>query len=617
MNHQKIKTSTLDDFKSNWKLLVFSDLIYKAIAFAVLAPLTGIVFRALLSLSGGKVIADTDILYFLLGPAGWIFLVVVGAFILTILLLELATLLGVLARSKRNSKTDIADVISFTISHLRPVLRLSLRVVGISILVVGPFLAIVGIVYLSLLRDFDINYYLTERPPEFRTALILAGISIIIPVCILLRLTAGWLFALPMVIFEKVPPKKALKKSSVRARGHIVPILLWIAGWLITSLLIGFIINLTTNLLGRVIIPGVDDSLTHIVIVLGIVILVGGLASLLVNTIAQSLLACLIMNLYKQVSGKKQLRGIKREAKTSHHNLRRYITNGRLAAVGVIAIAVAVTLGLSAVQTLDFNHTVQVTAHRGASAKAPENTMASIRQAIEDDADWVEIDVQESAEGEVIVIHDSDFMKLSGNPIKAWEVTSRDLEHLDIGSYYDAKFKDERVPTLADVLQACKGKANVTIELKYYGHDVMLEEKVARIVEENGMEENIVVMSLKQSGIDKMKQLRPNWTTGLLTATAIGDLTSANADFLAVNSKLATRKFVKRAHAEGKAVHAWTVNDPITMSILAGRGVDNLITDNPELAKRTLEDWYEMTPAEKLILQFAGLFGQKAVSVEQ
>ena len=69
-----------------------------------------------------------------------------------------------------------------------------------------------------------------------------------------------------------------------------------------------------------------------------------------------------------------------------------------------------------------------VIAHRGAAGKAPENTMASIRQAIEDGTDWIEIDVQETADGKVVVIHDSDFMKLAGVNMKVWDGTLHELK---------------------------------------------------------------------------------------------------------------------------------------------------------------------------------------------
>ena len=140
------------------------------------------------------------------------------------------------------------------------------------------------------------------------------------------------------------------------------------------------------------------------------------------------------------------------------------------------------------------------------------------------------------------------------------------------------------MPTLDDVLQLCQGKIRVNIELKYYGHDQQLEQRVIDIVNAHGMDDGVVIMSLKKSGIDKFKQLQPDWPAGLLTATAVGDLSRVEADFLAVNVQLATPSFVRAVHRRGKRVFVWTVNDPLTMSIMMGRGVDSIITDQPAMA---------------------------------
>ena len=171
----------------------------------------------------------------------------------------------------------------------------------------------------------------------------------------------------------------------------------------------------------------------------------------------------------------------------------------------------------------------------GSSAAAPENTMAAVRQALVDRADWVEIDVQETADGHVVLFHDSDFMKLAGVDLKIWDATLADLKDIDVGSWFGPDFKDERVPTLDEVLKECKGKAGVNIELKYYGHDEQLEQRVAEIVEANGMQDHVVFMSLKQDAVKKMKSLRPQWKVGLLMSVSAGDLKNIHADFLAVN----------------------------------------------------------------------------------
>ena len=106
-----------------------------------------------------------------------------------------------------------------------------------------------------------------------------------------------------------------------------------------------------------------------------------------------------------------------------------------------------------------------------------------------------------------------------------------------------------------------------------------------------------------------MKELRPEWKTGLLTAVALGDLTEVDADFLAVKASIATRPFIRAAQERRKQVLAWTVNDPISMSSLIGRGVDGLITDKPGLARNVLEMRKNLSSVERLLIELAGLLG--------
>ena len=178
---------------------------------------------------------------------------------------------------------------------------------------------------------------------------------------------------------------------------------------------------------------------------------------------------------------------------------------------------------------------------------------------------------------------------MAGNPLKIWNATLEDLKSIDIGGSFSAEFKNERVPTLSQVLELCQGQVGVNIELKYYGHDQRLEERVIELVEARQMESEIVMMSLKMSAVKKMRELRPSWRVGLLSAVAVGDLKQVDADFLAISVGIASSQLIQDAHAVGKEVHVWTTNDPVTMSMMIGRGADHLITDQTVMAREVIE----------------------------
>ena len=286
----------------------------------------------------------------------------------------------------------------------------------------------------------------------------------------------------------------------------------------------------------------------------------------------------------------------------------------RVLLVVLLVTALAGFTGIWLLRSVQLDDEVIVVAHRGAAGAAPENTLASIRRAIEDGADWVEIDVQETRDGQVVVIHDSDFMKLSGNPLKVWDGDLAEIRQIDVGSWFGDEFADQRVPTLQQVLEEIRGRSRLVIELKYYGHDQQLEQRVVELVEDAGMTQDVVIMSLKLAGVEKVQALRPDWTTGLLAATAIGKLSKVDVDFLAVNQNMANRGFIRRAHASGKRVFVWTINDALSLSRWMSMGVDGVITDEPALAKRVLAERSELRPAERLLLSAAFFFGKPEVA---
>ncbi|MCP4820121.1 MAG: glycerophosphodiester phosphodiesterase, partial [Shimia sp.] len=287
------------------------------------------------------------------------------------------------------------------------------------------------------------------------------------------------------------------------------------------------------------------------------------------------------------------------------------VPKGLLVAVtaGALAFGGAGLLGLADLAPVDDGQPVAVIAHRGAANAKPENTMAAVIEAVRVGSDWVEIDVQETADGEVVVMHDSDFMKQASNPLNIWDATMADLADIDIGSWFDPTYADERTPLLADVLRATKDKSGVVIELKYYGFDKQLEQRVVDIVEAEDMVDQVKIMSLKYAAVEKMRNLRPDWDIGLLASASLGQMWELDADFLAVNSATTSHRLVRESRAAGKEVYVWTVNDPLSMSAMISLGVDGLITDEPELARQVLSERRALNGTERLILGLAGQIG--------
>ncbi len=599
----------------SWRTLVVADLLYKLVAFVLLTPLFGLMFRSLLAFSGHSVLSDVDIAMFFAGPLGWFCAIVLGAVWLAIVALEQASLLAILAAHETGQKIGVIGSLRVAASYAPSILYVTGKMIGWSLLVVAPFLLIAGCVYALLLGEYDINYYLNERPTEFKLAVGLGVTLALVLVGVLLRLYSAWFLALPLILFDHVPPKNGLQASHDLVSGQRLKVLTWLVVWLVIVLAANVLLTTAVGFAGHWLVPSNLGSVVILATRVGLMLLVLVAAGLVLNLLATIGLAGILFHGYQQLNPS-SVTAIDASYVDDLKSDNPVFTRPRLLVAGIVGVLGAALMGYWSLSTLQFQDDTQIMAHRGASKVAPENTMAAFRQAIADGADWIELDVQETADGEVVVLHDSDFMKLSGNPLKIWNAQLEELASIDIGSWFDPQFAEERVPTLAEVLELCKNKVCVNIELKYYGHDQQLEQRVVDIVESAGMAEQIMVMSLKPAGVAKIKALRPDWKCGLLLSVYVGNLQKITADFLAVNAKFASRTFVKRAHEANKQVFVWTVNDAGTMCQMMNRHVDGILTDRPELAKQVLRQRSEMSTAERLLAELSILFNQPQAEVE-
>ena len=160
----------LRDMRGNWKALALTDIAYKLLAFIVLTPIVSVAFHVFLALSGRHVVADEDILRFVQEPIGWICILAIGTLSVAILALEQAALMGIVCAADYDRHLTVRDALWFAAAHAWPVLRVTARIVVLTLLALAPLLAAAGIVYVLLLTKFDINYYLTGE-----TTRLLAG----------------------------------------------------------------------------------------------------------------------------------------------------------------------------------------------------------------------------------------------------------------------------------------------------------------------------------------------------------------------------------------------------------------------------------------------------------
>lgn len=251
----------------------------------------------------------------------------------------------------------------------------------------------------------------------------------------------------------------------------------------------------------------------------------------------------------------------------------------------------------------------KITSHRGYSYKAPENTLPAIEAAIDSMSDYVEIDVQETKDDVVVVFHDPSLKRITGEKGRLWEYTYGDLLLMDFGGWFSEEFAGTGILTLAEALEACKGRIDMNIELKADHYSDTLVEETLKLIEEYNMEGQVVLSSTSYRYLKEVKERSPEMETGYILMAAYGTyFEDENIDFFSIRSGFVTENLVDSAHAFGKKIHAWTVNTQGELGRMKRLQVDNIITDRPVLARETL---YREEGTESLIEFIRLVIGQE------
>lgn len=232
-----------------------------------------------------------------------------------------------------------------------------------------------------------------------------------------------------------------------------------------------------------------------------------------------------------------------------------------------------------------------VFAHRGACAYAPENTCSAFELALQQGASAIEFDVKLSADGQVVVIHDQSVDRTTNGSGKVGSLPLAALRQLDAGSWWAEKYYGEKIPTLDEVFETFGNRVFMNVELTNYASPFdSLVSKVVALVEKHRVEQHVLFSSFFPHNLMHAARLLPRVPRGqLILPGATGwwqRLWGSLIDVQAIHPFVAdvSQRSVSRAHARGRRVHVWTVNDADQMRRLKGLGVDGIFSDDPPKA---------------------------------
>lgn len=238
----------------------------------------------------------------------------------------------------------------------------------------------------------------------------------------------------------------------------------------------------------------------------------------------------------------------------------------------------------------------KVWAHRGASGYYPENTMSSFEEAVKQKADGIELDVHLSKDGYLVVCHDETLNRTTNGKgfIKQYDLY--ELKQLDAGSWFDKRFKGEKIPLLEEAIDLVK-RSNMELNIEIKAGSIFypgIEEKVLKMIDKYGVRNKVIISSFDHYSLVKIKNLDKDIKTGILYTEAlykpINYMKTTGANALHPNYITLTKDVVEEAHSLGIDINTYTVNIEEHIRLIKSMNVNAIITNYPDIAKAILAE---------------------------
>ena len=577
---------------------------------AVFKPLLTGVMKLALKAQGLSYLSDETIGTFIRSPLTWFFLLLIVLGMAFFTLFDICCIITCIHASFRKQAMPL-------LALMRKGLKTSLRVIYQRNIVMILYLLII----IPMTHALVISGYITKfTVPQFIVDYImshtwLAILYIVFWIYIGLR-SFHWIYSLHYFCLENCNFKQARKRSWKLQKNHYWTDLIIVLGWSAACIGIYYGVILSGSwLVSRVNQALPTQDLFSSLTLSGISLLMDVCGALFFCFDLPLFFICIsLLFYYRKAAAGERIPRVFRDLDNAYRVTNtRWVKKIYMYRKRIIALSIVVVIGVNfaynfadrrGVLHMGLGNPVEVTAHRGYSAAYPENTIPAFKGAIQVGADWAELDVQQTADGEVIVMHDSNLKRTTGLDKEVWQVTWDEIKDLDNGSWFDKKYQTVRIPTLEEVLKVCRGKIHLNIEIKPSGHDKDLEEQVAKLLKKYHMRDTCVVSSLKYDSLRKIKEADDSIETAYITSVSYGNFTDLEyADGYSVESTLLSKSFVNKAQKAGKQIYVWTVNSEERLEKVVGMGIDNVITDDPVMAKELIYEQEHSTFWDRYVKQ--------------
>jgi len=580
--------------RQRWRELATFAAAFRLLESLFFAPLAAFVGKCLVDRT---VLDSTAVLSFLLSPRGLLALALAAILLVALRLLEHAGLSAILFAAADQRRPTARQALQLVLRHLLALLRVSARFVGVVSLTVLPLLLVVAGFATRLLPKHDVNYYLKLRPPEFMVAAAVIGAVAMVTAVAVLWLVVRWRWVVQAVLFTGHTPGAAFTESAALTHGRRGQLAGALIGVTLFSLLLGLLASVVGDACVSIVLGLMGSGTASLAVSFGILLpmrmVLGACCTFVGSCVGAGVFTTLYRRRTVELGRATPVLGAE---KLGPVQTARWLPVALV--TGLIASASVSTWLI--LEALADERPLRIHAHRGVWTSAPENTLGAVRAAIAAGADFLETDVQMAKDGELVIAHDSDFSRLGGVAKKVWDLTYEEIRAIPLPVPGVPGSEPEFTPTLDALLAETRGRIKVNLELKYHGdHQPDLARRVVEAVRAQDMLEEVVIQCLEYEPLLEVRRLAPEVPVGYLLSFNAREPARLPVEFLSVEQRRLDLGFILGARKQGRQVYAWTVNTAEEMNRMFDLGVDGVITDQSALARKTVDEYLRLSPAER------------------
>ncbi|MGL4820364.1 MAG: glycerophosphoryl diester phosphodiesterase membrane domain-containing protein [Bacilli bacterium] len=580
-HNKRIIKNTYANFRWNIKVMAMFQIAYKLITLFLIVPINYFIIQQMLYNEGMTTVANADLITFGLQPSVIVGLIVILVISFVAIFIEMGVLTYIARKSHEHQTVTLTEAVvnSFRALPKKPSVH-SLLLVFLAGFI-GPLTGI-GL-YSSLITEFTIPPFIKDT--LFRSPMG-TGLFVLFLIA-MLTLLLRWILVIPASVIEDVRLKEAFSHSVNIYKREKWRFAKYFSLWVVVNMFIRALffvgyVSYFSSIFKRI---SENTIFGETLFIFSILLFLIGYMAFSVLTLP--LFVSFITEFYYVYRNYNVKERTFKEIPTSD----RWIKSRKSLSFGVV-IAFILIVGFFATDAVENSilaNDISITAHRGSSDNAPENSRASVALAMKEGADFAEIDVMSTKDEEVVLFHDATLSRIAGRNEAIKDLNLEAVIQIDNGSHFSSDYQDERIPPLRDIFDMVRGKMNLNIELKPYGPDDPLPKLVADLIREYDMSRYVVVSSLDARALKKFKRHNRETPVGYIYSFGLGDFSTLDVDFISMEYSRMNRELVYRLQTVNKQVHVWTLNDRKHIEDAIQLNVDNIITDHVRTTKDILE----------------------------